>query len=101
MLSVGVPTRITIGVANDAHTGDDNCVMRYDDANAHFSKANPNAVYYTPPEGAGFGLCASGAGTGINGADWQPQPRYGDAASGRGNCAGQVLVNDAVPAPRR
>jgi hypothetical protein len=86
MFSVGKPTYITIGVANDPHTGDDNCVMRYDDANAHYVKGNPNGVYYTPGEHAGFGLCTSGAGTGINDPNWDPQPRYGDAASGRGNC---------------
>ena len=101
MFSVGKPTKITIGVANDPHTGDDNCVMRYDDADAHYVNGNPNGVYYTPGEHAGFGLCTSGAGTGINASDWEPQPRYGDAASGRGNCTGQILVNDAVPAPRR
>jgi hypothetical protein len=101
MFSVGTPTKITIGVSNDPHTGDDNCVMRYDDANAHYVKGNPNGVYYTPGEHAGFGICTSGAGTGINGSGWQPQPRYGDAASGRGNCMGQILVNDAVPPPRR
>jgi hypothetical protein len=101
MFSVGKPTYITIGVANDPHTGDDNCVMRYDDANAHYVNGNPNGVYYTPGEHAGFGLCTSGAGTGITDPNWDPQPRYGDAASGRGNCRGQILVNDAVPAPRR
>jgi hypothetical protein len=101
MFSVGKPTYITIGVANDPHTGDDNCVMRYDDANAHRAKGIPNTVYYTPGEHAGFGLCTSGAGTGINGPDWDPQPRYGDAASGRGNCRSQILVNDGVAAPRR
>jgi hypothetical protein len=101
MFSVGKPTHITIGVANDPHTGDDNCVMRYDDANAHYAKGIPNGVYYTPGEHAGFGLCTSGAGTGINDPNWDPQPRYGDAASGRGNCRSQILVNDAVPAPRR
>jgi hypothetical protein len=100
MFSVGKPTSITIGVANDPHTGDDNCVMRYE-ANAHYIKGNPNGLYYTPGEHAGFGICTSGAGTGINGPNWDPQPRYGDAALNRGNCRGQILVNDAVPAPRR
>jgi hypothetical protein len=101
MFSVGKPTHITIGVAEDPHTGDDNCVMRYDDADAHYVKGNPKGVYYTPGEYAGFGLCTSGAGTGINDSHWDPQPRYGDAVLGRGNCRSQILVNDAVPAPRR
>jgi hypothetical protein len=101
LFPVGIPTKIIVGIPNDQHTGDEGCVMRYDDATGHVSRSSPNVLYYTPGESAGFGLCTSGAGTGINGPDWQPQPRYGDAASGRGNCVAQILVNDGVAAPRR
>ena len=101
MFPVGTPVKVVVGVPNDPHTGDDTCVMRYDDATGHASRSSPSVLYYTPGEYAGFAICTSGAGTGINGADWQPQPRYGDAASGRGNCLGQILVNDGVAAPRR
>jgi hypothetical protein len=101
LFPVGKPVRVIVGVANDTHSGDDNCVMRYDDASGHLKKGDPSTLYYTPGESAGFSICTSGAGTGINGSDWMPQPRYGDAASGRGNCTGQILVNDAVAAPRR
>ncbi len=101
MFPVGIPTKVIVGVANDQHTGDEDCVMRYDDARGHLKNGAPNVLYYTLPEDAGFSICTSGAGTGINGSDWLPQPRYGDAASGRGNCVGQILVNDGVAAPRR
>ena len=96
------PTTVKLGLMNDQHSGNDNCVMRYDDAHGYKPEAGPaNARYYPPSESAGFGLCSSGAGTGINNPDRDPQSRYGDAASGRGNCLGQILVNDAAAAPRR
>jgi len=101
LFPIGIPVKVIVGVANDPHTGDDNCVMRYDDANGHLSKTSSSVLYYTPGESAGFSICTSGAGTGINGPDWQPQPRYGDAAPGRGNCTAQILVNDGVAPPAR
>lgn len=101
MLPVNVPKDLSIGLANDPHTGDDNCVMRYDDSDGYYSKSDGNTIYYTPGEPAGLGICTSAVGTGINDAGRLPQARYGDAAPGRGNCLGQLLVNDAVRAPRR
>ena len=52
-------------------------------------------------ESAGAAICSQTAGTGVNEKDREPQPRYGDAAPNRGNCASQVLVTDAVTAPTR
>ena len=95
------PVSYVIGVANDPHTGDDNCVMRYDDARAYFSKTDGHTIYVVDSEPAGWGLCSQSEGTGINDASRLPQARYGDAAAGRGNCRGQILVNDGVSAPRR
>ncbi|MGC9973216.1 MAG: hypothetical protein ABSE56_21785 [Bryobacteraceae bacterium] len=94
---------VSLGVADDPHTGDDNCVMRYDDARGYYSQANPATVRYCfkPKEPAGTSLCTSTVGTGVNAPGRTPQPRYGNAAAGRGNCRGQILVNDNVPAPRR
>jgi hypothetical protein len=95
-------TTVNLGLMNDQHSGDDNCVMRYDNAHGYKPEAGPVDVrYYPPKESAGFGLCSQAEGTGINDPGHQPQPRYGNAASGRGNCAGQILVNDAVVAPSR
>jgi hypothetical protein len=75
--------------------------MRYDDATGHLASWNKGVLYYTPGEYAGFSVCSSRAGTGINGPDWQPEPRYGDGAPGRGNCPAQILVNDRISPPSR
>ena len=101
LFPVGKTVKVIIGLPGDTHTGDDNCVMRYDDASGHLASWNKGVLYYTPGESAGFSISNSGAGTGINAPDWLPEPRYGDAASGRGNCVSQILVNDLVAAPRR
>ena len=101
LLPVNTQVKAVLGATDDTHTGNDNCVMRYDDSSGYFSKADPRVIYYTPGEAEGLSICTSGAGTGINDANRSPQSRYGDAAFGRGNCIKQVLVNDAVPAPRR
>lgn len=101
LFPVGKTVKVIIGLPGDPHTGDEYCVMRYDDATGHLASWNKGVLYYTPGEYAGFSISTSRAGTGINGPDWQPEPRYGDAAAGRGDCAGQILVNDAVAAPKR
>ena len=101
LLPVGRPLHVILGRPGDPHTGNDDCVMRYDDSSGYFSSSDGNTIYYTPDEPAGLSLCQSGAGTGINDSGRTPQARYGDASSGLGNCTGQILVNDKVPAPRR
>ena len=100
-LPADTPVSYVLGVALDTHTGDDSCVMRYDNARGYFSKADPTAIYLVDSEAAGLSLCTQSQGTGINDAGRLPQARYGDAAPGRGNCRGQILVNDNVAAPRR
>jgi hypothetical protein len=52
-------------------------------------------------EGLGFSLCSQTHGDGVNDASRTPQARYGDSAAGRGDCAHQILVNDAVKAAAR
>jgi hypothetical protein len=103
LLPVVTSQSVTLGLQDDQHSGDDNCVMRYDDAWGYTPIAGPaNArIYILGGESAGYGLCTQGQGTGVNEPGRDPQPRYGDAASGRGNCRGQILVNDSVPTPRR
>jgi hypothetical protein len=90
-----------LGGPGDTHVGFDSCVMRYDDARGYFSKSDGHTIYLVTPEGAGTTLCTQSAGTGINDAGRTPQARYGDSAQGRGNCRGQILVNDAVNPPKR
>jgi hypothetical protein len=51
-----------------------------------------------PDESDGFELCASPDGTGVNAPSRQPRPRYGKAASGRGDCTHQIHVSDEFPA---
>jgi hypothetical protein len=84
---------IWIGVPQGQHSGDEDCMMRYDNAEAYRSQKDPN-VRYVVQEVPGFTLCTSAAGTGVNVLGRAPQPRYGDAASGRGNCKAQICVND-------
>ena len=58
-LSFTLVHRGSLGVANDPHTGDDNCVMRYDDAHGYYSKAVPATVRYYPRKenAVGMGIC--------------------------------------------
>ena len=83
---------IWIGVDQGQHSGNQDCMMRYAVAWAYRAHANPD-VRYLIDEVKGFTLCTSGAGTGIND-DRSPQPRYGPALQNRGNCKGQICVND-------
>ena len=95
LLPLNTNRHIILGLAGDCHTGNDDCVMRYDDAEGYISKSDPTVIYFTPGEPAGTGICTSPQGTGVNDPDRSPQPRYGDAAFNRGNCLGRIRVNDA------
>ncbi|MEK7409060.1 MAG: hypothetical protein AAB225_28690, partial [Acidobacteriota bacterium] len=89
----------TFGFPGGEHSGDDGCVMRYHFATYYPVRGQANS-YYEVPAGAeplGFGLCDLAEGSGVNGSAHRPQPRYWDAAPGRGRCRWWVCVNDAVP----
>jgi hypothetical protein len=88
-----IDSNVWIGVPGGQHSGDENCIMRYDNAEAYRSLANPN-VRYLVDEVPGFTLCTSGTGTGVNATDHSPQSRYGNATNGRGNCKSQICVSD-------
>ena len=86
---------VWLGVTGGAHSGNDDCVMRYDLADAYRSLAQPNVRYWVDgDEVAGSSLCNHKAGTGVNAAGRTPQPRYGDATNG--DCLKQICVNDAM-----
>jgi hypothetical protein len=89
-----------VGVEHGAHSGDQDCVMRYYFAK-FYEAQNPGdgTLYRVTPgtERIGLDICHSGQGTGINGPDNTPQSRYGDAASDAGNCFEQICPNDAIP----
>ncbi|WP_138223277.1 hypothetical protein [Nibricoccus aquaticus] len=73
--------------------------MRYYFATAYAVKGKKDAYYVMRP-GVKMPeciLCTSPKGTGGNAASHPPQPRFGDAAGGRGNCFSQICPNDAIP----
>ncbi len=89
-----------IGVRGGQHSGFEDCVMRYDNANAYRSDADAS-LRYTVREIPGAHLCESADGVNVNDSSHSPQSRYGPAASQRGVCKRQVLVNDGVSPPLR
>ncbi len=87
------------GALRGTDSGDEACVMRYYFATAYEVKGKKDAYYVMRP-GVKMPeciLCTSPKGTGGNAASHQPQPRFGDAANGRGNCFSQICPNDAIP----
>lgn len=72
---------------NGLRSGNIDCVMRYDNTGTALSKV---------PEKPGTILCTSAAGTGYN-ANGQ---RFGNAATNRGNCKGQIRVSGAAGMPK-
>jgi hypothetical protein len=88
-------------------SGDVGCVMRYDDARAFVLPVTGVAVpserrmLKFGDEVVGGGLCTSGAATGTNLPRGSLPGRFGPAAHNRGNCAGQIVVNDKAGATTR
>lgn len=102
---------VTLGQTQGQHSGVENCLMRYDVAVAYPSARQPNVRYLTGGEVVGTVLCTTRAGTGVNAPLRMPESRYGPAAlktnggpgvlDDRGNCAGQLRVNDLGNEPKR
>ena len=80
-----------VGKKHGEHSGDTDCVMRYDCAHVYFSDTG-RYVAFGNPEKNGLSLCKDAKGTGVNQDDHAPEPRYGNA--GKGNCKKQICVND-------
>jgi hypothetical protein len=93
-------TEIRLGEFQGQCSGVEECVMRYDNCTAYASRRTPGKRYWVD-ENWGNSRCATELGTGVNKQGRLPQDRYGPAADGRGKCKTQILVNDAVTAPRR
>ncbi len=77
---------VNIGVEGGRYSGDQDCVMRYDDENAYIDKKSPSNWRYDfqRKDCTGFTLCTGKAAP--------PNWPFGDATEG--NCAGQVQVKD-------
>jgi hypothetical protein len=98
--ALGTPFTRWLGVHNGQHSGFEDCVMRYDNAQAYSSDAD-GSIRYVVGEIAGAHLCESGTGVSVNDPSHSPQSRYGSANSPRGACRRQILVNDGVSPPQR
>ncbi|MCM2286122.1 MAG: hypothetical protein NDI81_15155 [Desulfobacula sp.] len=88
------PFPVNIGYPQGEHSGNDDCLMRYDISTAIPDRFSRYCLVWECQEPVGQGLCASPAGTGVNQMGRKPFSRYVDAASGRGNCTDQICVND-------
>ncbi len=89
-----------VGAEHGESSGAEDCCMRYYFADAFRKKGADNTFYFITAkrsEHIGVEVCRSSAGTGINAAGRKPQPRYGDAHAGCGDCADWIVFNDAVP----
>lgn len=78
----------SFNLVHGLRSGNVDCVMRYDNVG--------DIVKGFDPEKIGSGLCDSSAGTGYNAAG----KVFGDAATGRGNCKGQIRVSGKGNPPK-
>jgi hypothetical protein len=102
--------KIYAAILNGQHSGNQDCIMRYEAArlfthktfstrtNEFTGEVSTRPVFYyiaTPETNARSHLCENGIGTGINvPLAGTVRPRHGHAAPKRGNCKGQICVND-------
>jgi hypothetical protein len=98
LFKVGKPVPVWIGMPHGQHSGDEECVMRYDCAVAYPKNASANEYFWVfGKEPTGESLCHAPEGHDFNKVGRSPQPRYLDADQkrNRGRCAEQIDVNDA------
>jgi hypothetical protein len=98
--------QVRIGMPHGQNSGNETCHMRYNNAMVYPKGDSTTEFFwvwgadlnYTPQL-----LCTAPDGYAFNHANHKPQPRFFEADTGclRGDCAGQLLVNDAINAPRR
>jgi hypothetical protein len=89
-----------VGIPNELHSGEDQCVMRYSLAELYPMGDSPGSIFYAVPPGtepAGLQICSTQKGTGVNDVERKPRSRYFDTAPRHGNCKYWVCVNDKVP----
>jgi hypothetical protein len=108
-IGVNVANHVCSGIVKlgGQHSGDQDCYMRYDNAEAYIPSGYPNVRYYPVDEITGLHLTDKTTGTFVNDPSHPtglgPLSRYGDAnaAAKRGNCKSQIDVNDLTDPPRR
>jgi len=91
LYSAGI--KVWVGRKQGEHSGNTDCVMRYDCAEIYLNNAG-DYVVVSELEVMGLSLCTNGQGTGVNEPGRRPEPRYGNATEGKGNCPKQICVND-------
>jgi hypothetical protein len=105
-----VTIEVNLGIPHGQHSGEWDCLMRYDCSVGYASLATPGVRYYTRDEPVGSALCGTIIGTGINVAGRSPESRYSNAAAAgvvpgvemqRGMCRKQIRVNDLGTEPER
>jgi len=82
------------------HSGNEDCVMRYDCSQAVdgigtiIAPGGRFCLLKTSQEPVGQGLCTSPDGTGVNEIGRKPKSRYLMSSEGKGACADKICVND-------
>jgi hypothetical protein len=93
------PFPIYMGQDWGQHSGNEDCVMRYDCSQAVrigtiIAPAGRFCLLKTSQEPVGQGLCTSSDGTGVNEIGRKPKSRYLMSSEGKGACADKICVND-------
>lgn len=95
-------SKVWLTTPGGQHSGDNECIMKYNCATGYPAGAEPNTRYVTLDEYAGVVLCTDPAGTGVNDPNralpvGNPQSRQGPAD--RGDCVHQLCINDKYVPP--
>jgi hypothetical protein len=83
---------LIVGAPGGQHSGQEDCLMRYEFAKAYEQKDRSDAFYFIEEQSRGGALCKRRDGTGVNDEARTPQSRHGAAT--HGNCGSRVCVND-------
>jgi hypothetical protein len=96
LIGEGHSYHVWLGMPHGEHSGFEDCIMRYDVADAYPATGHVNDRLYIPyaQENIGMNICTTQDGVGFNATSHAPQSRYFSASPKRGNCASQIRVTD-------